>query len=387
MISRSHKIRLYPTKAQEDTLRQTVGASRYAYNWALAEWGSWYAAYKEGKRPDKPSAYKLCGLWTQMKPEWSSLSGSVSQRRAILDVGTAFTNFWKSTTAYPIFKKRGCCPDTFYVSNSHGKLYRNFVALPVAGRVRMAETLRYTGKIESYTVSHYAGRWYVSVAVEMENATTENASIVGIDVGMQKPAVASDGLELVLSPKLPRLHKRIRRLQRRISRKQKASNNRRKALLRKQRVQDKINNLRADAIHKFTSTVTKNHGTVVIETLNLKGMHRGPIRNIRAGFQRSCMGEIHRQLRYKAVRIIEAPRTFPSSQLCSCCGARQKLKITQRTYSCPSCESTLDRDLNAALNLKKYVGMVSPDSKPVEIVVHERGTPSQVTVCETGSII
>lgn len=373
--------------AQEAILRQTVGASRYAYNWALATWGKWYKDYKDGLRPDKPSAYKLCAAWTKEKPVWASETGSVCQRHAILNVGAAYTNFWKKNAKYPAFKKRGSCRDSFYVSNSHGKIFGNRVSIPVVGRVRLAETLRHTGKIESYTVSRYAGHWYVSVSVETALAQPDAASVVGIDVGMKIPAVASDGLELTLSPKLPRLHKRIRRLQRRMDQKQKASNNRRKALLRKQRVQDKINNLRADAIHKFTSTVTKNHGTVVIETLNLKGMHRGPIRNIRAGFQRSCMGEIHRQLRYKAVRIVEAPRTFPSSQLCSCCGARQKLKITQRTYSCPSCESTLDRDLNAALNLKKYVGMVSPDSKPVEIVNHERDTPPQVAVYETGSII
>lgn len=387
MICRSHKIRLYPNKAQEAILRRTVGTARFAYNWALAEWRGWYSDYKDGKCADKPSAYKLCARWTSDKPEWAEATGSVTQRRAIIAVGVAFTNFWKRGAGHPVFKKKGSCRDSFSVSNSHAKLLGNRVSLPVVGRVRMAETPRYSGKIESYAVSHYAGRWYVSVSVEAENTATENESVVGIDVGMKIPAVASDGLELTLSPKLPRLHKRIRRLQRRISKKQKVSNNRRKALLRKQRVQDKINNLRADAIHKFTSTVTKNHGTVVIETLNLKGMHRGPIRNIRAGFQRSCMGEIHRQLRYKAVRIIEAPRTFPSSQLCSCCGARQKLKITQRTYSCPSCGSTLDRDLNAALNLKKYVGMVSPDSKPVEIVNHERGNSSQVAVYETGSII
>ncbi len=387
MICRSHKIRLYPTKAQEAILRQTVGASRYAYNWALAEWNSWYKGYQEGDRPDKPSAYKLCKAWTTEKPEWALLTGSVSQRRAILNVGAAFTNFWKHGKQYPKFKKKGSCLDSFYVSNTHGKLHGNRIALPVAGRIRMAEAHRFSGKVEAFIVTHYAGKWHVSVVTDVVDARDVSDSVVGIDVGMKIPAVASDGLELTLSSKLPRLHKRIRRLQRRMDRKQKASNNRRKALLRKQRVQDKINNLRADATHKFTSTVTKNHGTVVIETLNLKGMHRGPIRNIRAGFQRSCMGEIHRQLRYKAVRIIEAPRTFPSSQLCSCCGARQKLNITQRTYSCPSCGSTLDRDLNAALNLKKYVGMVSPDSKPVEIVNHERGTPPQVAVCETGSII
>ena len=161
--------------------------------------------------------------------------------------------------------------------------------------------------------------------------------------------------ESLPAEKLKRLEKRLRRSQRRLSRAQKASRRRLKALRRKQRVQQRINDIRRDAIHKFTSAVCKNHGTVVVEDLMLTGMHNGP-KNIRSGMQRSCMMETLRQLGYKAINLMVADRWFPSSQLCSSCGHRQKLTLNQRVYRCPECGARIDRDLNAAINLSKYPG-------------------------------
>lgn len=366
MISRSHKIRMMPTKAQERVLRQTVGTVRYAYNWALRTWNEQYQEFKDGKCSDKPSAYKLCNRWTQEKPEWASLTGRISQSRAILNVGTAFTNFWKNGAGRPAPKKRGKCRESFYISNTHAKIKNGRITIPLAGKIKLTEELRFDGKIESYTVSHYAGQWHVSVQMSIEDQRQSRADVVGVDVGMSNPAIASDGTALRLSSKIPKLQKRLKKSQKQLSRRKFASKNYDKQKLRKQRIQLRINNLRQDAIHKFTSQLAKNHGTIGVETLNIAGMHKSPIKNIRTGFQRSCMAEVLRQLQYKAVVCVEAPRNFPSTQLCSACGSRQKMAIQDRTYKCPSCSAELSRDLNAAINLKNYVGTVSPDIKPVE---------------------
>lgn len=366
MISRSHKIRMIPTKAQENILRQTVGTVRYAYNWALRTWEQQYQEFKEGNCEEKPSAYSLCSRWTKEKPEWAALTGRVSQQRAILDVGTAFTNFWKHGAGHPKPKKKGKCRDSFYVSNTHAKIKNGRITIPLAGKIRLAENLRFAGKIESYTVSHYAGQWHVSVQMEIEDNRLAEEGVAGVDVGMLNPAVASDGSELKLSTKLPNLQWKLKKSQKRLSRKKFASSNHKKQKLRKQKIQLRINNLRNDAIHKFTSNLAKNHSKIGVETLSIAGMHKSPIKNIRAGFQRSCMAEVLRQLHYKAVECIEAPRSFPSTQLCSACGSRQKMAIQVRTYICPTCQSAIPRDLNAAINLKNYVGMVSPQIMPVE---------------------
>ena len=192
--------------------------------------------------------------------------------------------------------------------------------------------------------------------VEVPDTRTAPDSTVGVDVGMKTPAVCSDGTTLTLPAKqLQRLDRRLRKAQRRYSRRQKGSRRRAKALRRKQRIQERINHIRGDAIHKFTSAVCKNHATVVIEDLNAAGMHHGP-KNIRSGMQRSCMSEVLRQLKSKALHCIEADRWYPSTQLCSNCGARHKMELTARTYKCPHCGLSLDRDLNAAINLSKYPG-------------------------------
>lgn len=357
MVDRTHKIRIYPTKEQEQKLLQTVGTARYVYNWALATWNQWYQDYKDGKVETKPSAFKLCNRWTKERPEWAIETSRVTQQHAILNVGKAFTNFWKGNAKLPKFKKRGCCAETFYVDNAHAYVRNCIIQLPGIGKVKLAEKLRYEGKIMAYTVSHKADRWFVSVQVQgVEIHHTMTGSTCGVDVGMKIPAVCSDGTKLILPEvKLRKLEKAKRRHQRIVSRRKKASNRRKKALLRVQKIQVKINNIRLDCVHKFTTSVCKNHDTVVIEDLTLTGMHKGS-KSVRSGMQRSCMYEIRSQLEYKAYRIVIADKWYPSTQLCSNCGSRQKLTLSQRTYHCPHCGLELDRDLNAAINLSHYPG-------------------------------
>ena len=116
-----------------------------------------------------------------------------------------------------------------------------------------------------------------------------------------------------------------------------------------------MRNIKGDAIHKFTSTVCKNHETVVIEDIALRGMHKRA-KNVRKGMQRSSMYNTVVALSYKAIKLVKADRWYPSSQLCSKCGARHAVTLGQRIYRCPECGLVLDRDLNAAINLSKYPG-------------------------------
>ena len=358
MADRTHKIRSYPTEEQEPIMLQTVGTSRYTYNWGLATWDQWYQDYKDGKVDTKPSAFGLCNRWTYERPEWAKKTCRVAQQRALINLGKAFTNFWRGYAKRPKFKKKGHCREAFYVDNAHAYIKDGYIQLPGIGKVKLAEELRYEGKIISYTISHEADKWFVSVQVQgVEIPHTMTGSTCGVDVGMKTPAVCSDGTKLVLPEvKLHKLEKARRRHQRVVSRRKKASNRRKKALLRVQKIQVKINNIRCDAIHKFTTSVCKNHDTVVIEDLDAASMHTVSNRNIRSGLQRSCMCEIRRQLEYKAYHLVKADKWYPSTQLCSNCGTRQKLTIDQRTYHCPHCGLELDRDLNAALNLSHYPG-------------------------------
>ena len=367
-MQRAHKIRIYPTKAQETQLYKTAGTSRYVYNWALDQWKSMYDAFDKGLSTEKPSAAKLSAKWTKERPAWATEVARCSQTRAIMDVGTAFQNLWKGRAAYPKFHKKGR-KDSFYVDNAHAYIEGSRISLPRIGKVRLAEPLRYQGKIMSYVVSTYAGEWFVSVQVELASDARPRCeapqSSVGIDVGLSHIAVASDGTTLDLPKSLHRLDEHLKALQRKLSKKAKRSRNRSKALRRKQKVQRRIDNIRKDAAHKFTSTITKNHGIVVTEDLNIHGMVQKGTASLRRSLAHSLMGEVITQVSCKAQKHVMVDRFFPSSKRCSNCGfVKASLELDERTYRCEACGMSLDRDLNASLNLMQ-AGKVIP-GVPVE---------------------
>lgn len=369
-ISRTHKIRLYPKGEQFVQLAKSAGTARFVYNWALNEWQEGYKAVAEGKSDDKPNATKLSRKWTKTSKEeypWADEVARTVAQQAILNVGTAYSNMFKGLTGQPQFHKKGR-KESFYVANSKGYIKGDIIHLPKIGKVKMAEELRYEGKIMSYTVSEEAGMWFVSVQVEMEapkHPCENSTSVVGIDVGLATPATASDGTTCVAPAKLKRLEKNLKQRQRKLSKAQKGSKNRSKLLRRKQKVQHRINNIRKDAAHKFTAAITKSHGVVVVEDLNIAEMKSKAPKHLRRSLQASMMGEILRQLEYKALHLIKEPRYYPSTKRCSGCGnIRDEVGLSERTYICPICGLQIDRDLNAAVNLMN-VGMVDPEL-PVE---------------------
>ena len=329
------------------------------YNWALEQWKQWVEDKKNGIKDDNPNWIKLSSLWTAQRPEWAKSITRTAVTYAIKSVNQSFVNHFKIGLGWPKFKKRGACKDSFHLGCDKCFLRpdKRHIKIPLIKEdIKMAEALRFNGKILSYTVSTYGGRWYVSIQMDVADTRSAPDSICGVDVGMKHPAVCSDGRLLTLPEnRLKELDKRLRRSQRRLSRTQRNSKRRAKAVRRKQRLQAKINHIRWDCIHKFTSSVCKNHATVVIESLEAREMHQGS-KYIRAGMSKSCMYEILRQLRYKAMCLVEADKWYPSSQLCSQCGSRHKMPLTTRVYICPECGVIIDRDLNAAINLSKYPG-------------------------------
>ena len=368
-MQRAHKIRIYPTREQEIQLKKTAGCARFAYNWALAKWKSMYEDYSNGVSTEKPSALVLNKLWTQEREEWAKETARCAQTKAILNVGVAFQNLWRGIGKYPTFHKKGR-KDSFYVANDKAQISNGRIRLPNIGKVRLAEELRYTGKIMSYTVSHYADQWHVSVQVELNEDVRPRCvnpdSIVGIDVGLHTPATASDGTILQRPPRLERLKQRLKQAQRALARKQKGSNNKRKALLHQQKIQLKIDNIRTDALHKFTTAIAKNHGTVVTESLDAKGMMQGDNRLVRKGMAYSLMSQLITMVSYKAQKHVKADRFYPSTKTCSRCGhVRDSITLDERTYVCPNCGLSIDRDLNAAIDLMNYAGRVTP-GEPVD---------------------
>ncbi len=350
MIQRTHKVRIYPTKAQEITLHKSVGNARYAYNWGLEKWEEFH------KSGEGCNAYKLAKLWTTERPEWSKETSRKSQVRAFMHLEGAFKAFFRGQNKYPKFKSKSKSRKTFYVSNEEGKLYPNRrIQIPRAGRVKMAEDFRYPdSKIFSMTVSYESGCWYTYIRCELvEDTRTTSTSVVGVDVGIKHWAVASDGTVCDSPKSLKHYERQLKRKQRLLERKQKGSKRREKAKLAVQKAYQKITNIKLDTIHNFTSTIAKSHGIVVVEDLNIEDMKESDNKHIRRGVQNSAMCEHKLQLLYKCNNYVKVDRYYPSSKTCSNCGnVKQDLTLSDRSYQCHSCGFTIDRDLNASINLR-----------------------------------
>lgn len=224
------------------------------------------------------------------------------------------------------------------------------------------ESLRFTGKILSATISRVADRWFVSIAVDTSDnphlPKAENQGVVGVDLGVSALATLSTGEPPIPGPKPHKaLLNRLRRLSRSLSRKQKGSRNRAKARTKLARLHARIANIRQDALHKLTTDLTRRFHTIGIEDLNVRGM----VRNRHLARSIADMGffEFRRQLEYKAAMrgglVVVADRFFPSSKTCSACGSVQDaMPLSVRQWICPDCGAHHDRDVNAARNLAIY---------------------------------
>ena len=351
---RAHKIRIDCTKEQHSLMMQTAGCARYAYNWGLDKWQKQYEAWKSDNSLEKPNRYSVARQWTQEKPEWANKTSRSPVDYSFINLGSAFKNFSRRKAKYPKKHKRSQ-GISFQVAPDKAAIVDNRLRLPNIDYVKLREQPRFQGKITGYTVQLIASHWYVTVAFDCPDAPKEAPeSVVGIDVGLQHPAVASDGTKLELPlEKLQKLEAKRRRAQRALSRSKRNSKSKERKRAKLQRIQSKITNIRQDAAHKFTTTVCKNHATVVTEDLNIQELKKkAPARSVRRAYNSSLMSIILFQISYKAVHHIKAPKYFPSTKRCSTCGHIKEAMPPQiRTYHCDHCGAHLDRDENAARNL------------------------------------
>ena len=357
----AHKIALAPNNVQATYFARAAGTARFAYNWALAEWQRQYEACKTDTALPKPSQMALRRQLNGIKGEqfpWMLEVTKNAPQMAIIQLGAAFKNFFAGRTKYPKFRKKGL-HDRFSLTNDQFSIDGSRIRIPHLGWVRMRETLRFTGKIMSATVSRVADKWFVSITVDTPDDShlpkAENQGAVGVDLGVSALATLSTG-EIVTGPKAHKaLLSRLQRLSRGLSRKVKGSENRKQAKLKLARLHARIGNVRSDGLHQLTTELTRRFHTIGIEHLNVRGM----VKNRHLSRAVSDMGffEFRRQLDYKAAQrggmIVVADRWYPSSKTCSACGHRlETLSLSVRDWTCPECGSVHDRDVNAAINLR-----------------------------------
>ncbi len=287
-----------------------------------------------------------------------NLSSKVYQY-AFRNLGEAFKRFFQGLGKYPKFKKKGRS-DSFTIDNSGKTIELNGWnhKLPFIGIVKTYEPIEATTK--KITISRQAGDWYLSLSYELTpTSTPKSTDVIGVDLGIKTLATLSDGKVFESVKSYRRLETKLSRMQYLNRNKEKGSANWRAVQLKIGRLHRKVANIRLDTLHKLTTYLAKNHGTVVIEDLNVSGMLAN--HKIAKSIADQGFYEFRRQLEYKCQwygsELVVVDRFFPSSKTCCRCGHVQDMPLSVRTYDCPDCGLSIDRDLNASINLRNAVGL------------------------------
>ena len=376
-LLKSFKTEINPTEEQKARIRRTIGICRYVYNFYL---GHNKALHDNG---EKFMTGKSFSLWLNNEyipnnPDktWIREVYSKAVKKSIEDGCTAFTRFFKHQSDFPKFKKKGKSDVKMYFVRNNPKdcqCERHRLKIPTLGWIRIKEkgyipTTKDGYMIRSGTVSVKAGRFYVSVLVEIPDVNIDNSSNegIGIDLGLKDFAIISNGKtyrNINKSAGLKKLEKQLIREQRSLSRKyenlkkgestQRA--NIRKQKLKVQKLHHKMDNIRTDHINKTIAEIVKTKPSyITIEDLNVKGMMKNRCLSKAVASQKFY--EFRTKLKAKCdengIELRVADRFYPSSKTCHHCGSvRKNLKLSDRIYRC-ECGYVADRDFNAALNLK-----------------------------------
>jgi len=356
---KAHKIRLHPTPDQANYFARAAGTARFTFNWAVAEWQKQYEA------GGKPSALALRTQFNAIKKEqfpWVYEVTKCAVEGAFMDVAAAFNNFFEGLkagrkTGYPNFKSKKRSRSSFYLANDKFTVGDHWIDVPKLGRVNMAESLRFSGKILSARISKTASWWFVSITVEMPDTVPLNTHPpVGVDVGLNRLATLSDGRQFENQRPLAHQLKKLRRLNKELARRCIGGKNWLKTKAKLARAHYEIASLRLDWLHKLTTEIATTSGIVAVEDLHVKGLIRN--RCLSRSFSDAAVGKLLDLLESKVVSqggmLLQVDRFFPSSQLCHCCGARKEdLTLADRIFVCPNsdCGYSGDRDENAALNI------------------------------------
>ena len=389
---KAFKTEIAPNKEQKEKIVRSIGIARYLYNQYIAYNKKLCKMYQRGLLDSRQKHFvtakdfdKYVNHNLKIKLPWIDECGSKARKKALVNAENAFKKFFDGLAGFPRFKKKSNQDVKLYFpKNNKGdwRIWRHKLMIPTLKQVRLKEFgyLPVGAKVTNGTVSCQAGRFYVSVVVDIDEKSKYNKDLeasyhtetdgIGIDLGVKYLAIVSNGntfKNINKSSKVKRLEKRLRREQRRLSRKYEfrkkkggmtaaASANIDKQKLKVQKIHHRIDTIREDYENKVVHEIVKQKPRfITMEDLNVKGMMKNKHLAKAVAAQRFSL--ILAKLKLKAqiigIEFRTVDRFYPSSKTCHTCGYINKgLKLKDRVYICPKCGYTEDRDFNAALNLR-----------------------------------
>lgn len=362
---KSYKYKIKPTKIQSNQLDQFFGCARFIYNWGLdKKINSW-------KNEQKSLSYnELAKQLTSLKKEdgyvWLKECSIESLQQSLRNLDNAYNGFFKSKKGFPKFKSKHKSRDSVKFIRCVSFDFENWrIKLPKIGWVKLCKNKTFdqsTVKQGTTTVhKDKCGTYWISVVIDNKKelppkTKVEETTSVGIDLGIKDFIVLSDGTKISNPKYYEHSLRKLKRLQQSLGRKVKDSHNYQKTRIKLNKYYRYVTNQKLDMFHKLSSYIITHYDTICMEDLNVEGMIQN--HNLAKSIQSASWSMFKEILSYKSdwygKNLISIGRYEPSSKTCHCCGYKNNdLKLSDRTWICPICGSVLDRDINAAINIKQ----------------------------------
>ena len=354
-IYKAYKFRIYPNKPQIDFLNKQFGAVRFIYNYFLNQKDT---QFKEtGKSDNYFAQTKTLKLMKGQEAfKWLKEINSQTCQQALQCLDAAYLKFFRKETAFPRFKKKKnhqsfCVPQHFKI------LEKGIIIPKLKSQIKCKFHREIVGEIKSLTISKTpTEKYFVSILVEQENKYQQTTKEkIGIDLGIKDFVALSDGTKYSFS--VSKKTKKLKKLQRYFSKKQKDSKRKEKLRLKIAKNHEKIVNSRLDFQHKLSTKLTNEYQTICLESLKVKNMMKNHklARVIGEASWYSFVSMLQYKGKWKGCDIIQIDQFYPSSKTCSVCNwKKEDLKLSDRSWKCPNCETEHDRDINAAKNILTY---------------------------------
>lgn len=365
MRNKAYKYRIMPNPEQEELIKKTFGCVRFVYNQMLAERQEQYEKYKEDKETLRKQKIPTPAKYKKEYP-WLKEADSLALANAQLNLNSAFKNFFRDKSAgFPKFKSKHKNKKSYTTNNQDGTIRLidpKHIRLPKLKdvRVKLHRTLPKNGIIKSATISQTStGKYYISILVEyeadIEPVTPASQTTLGLDYSSKSLYIDSQGNSADYPKFYRKAEAKLQRAQRKLSKRKKGGENREKQRQKVAKLHEKAANQRKDFLHKLSRQITNAYDAVVIEDLNMHGMAQGL--KLAKSTNDNGFGLLKTFLAYKLAeqgkQLVIIDKWYPSSKLCHFCKNENKeLTLADRMWVCNHCGAVLDRDVNAAINIK-----------------------------------